>query len=333
MRRKILALFLFLLPIYTLISSELSLGVQTFFYRDETRNRPVTIELWYPTEQTEPLDTPLDTVWLHPKEIRNASLSKKHPNYPLILMSHGHKGDRRERSWLADLLVKEGYIVASIDHYGDTRSTFDPFLSICFWDRPLDFSFVLDQLVQEPFIQNRWNAEKVGFIGYSLGGMTGLALAGARAENTKQVVLQTIKNYSTIDPTPVAQMDFSVSEKSYLEPRIKSMLLICPATFVYPPKNLREIKIPIGLIATIGDEVLPHQHHAYKVIQHAIPTKLKVMRREISHYSFLNRISKAGEKFFQKQTQTDLSFSNRDVIHKEAGRFAIRFFKDTLKRK
>jgi predicted dienelactone hydrolase len=308
-----------------------SLGVQTLQYTDPTRNRLVTVELWYPTDQTEPVDIALDTEWIHPREIRNAPLSKKQETFPLLLMSHGHKGDRREKSWLAGILAKQGYIIASVDHYGDTRSTFDPLLSVCFWHRTLDFSFVLDELEKEPFILNQFDQKRIGFIGYSLGGMTGLGLAGAKAQNTQAIVLQSIKQYTGLNTDKISQIDFSISEKNYLEPRIKAALLICPAAFVYSAKNLKQIKIPIGLIATIGDEVLPHQKHAYQIIKHAIPKKLKIMKKEISHYSFLNQISKAGEKFFHKNTHHTLSFRDKARIHKEAGLFAINFFKETLK--
>jgi predicted dienelactone hydrolase len=309
-----------------------SLGVRTLEYKDETRKRPITIELWYPTEETGPFDAATHSTWIHPQEIRNAKISSKQSKYPLLLMSHGHRGDRRERTWLADALAKEGYIVAAIDHYGDTKATFNPLLSLCFWNRPLDFSFALDKLLNDLSIQDRIDTAKIGFVGYSLGGMTGLSLAGAQAKNVRAIVLQNIKNYgSGITPEMISQIDFSQSEKNYLEPRIKAILLICPAIFVYPAESLKQIKIPIGLIAAIGDEVLPHKNHSYQIIKYAIPKKLKVMRKEISHYSFLNRLSEMGKKIFQKHLQADPPCCDRASIHREASLFAIDFFKETLK--
>ena len=310
--------------------NDIKLGVKTIEYQDEARNRPVIVELWYPTKQTEPFDTPSDQGWIHPKEIRNAEMSHESSPYPLLLMSHGHRGDRRERSWLADLLVKEGYIVASIDHHGDTRSTFNPLLSLCFWDRALDISFALTQLSKENSA-NRWfDPKKIGFIGYSLGGMTGLALAGAKAQNVQKIAEKIVKNYREISPKILDGVDFSIAETSYLEPRIQAILLICPAAFVYPEASLKQIKTPIGLIAAIGDEVLPHKHHSYQIIKYAIPKKLKVMRKEISHYSFLNRVSEFGHKVFHPNVRSDPPCCDRAQIHREAGRFVIDFFNDLL---
>jgi|GEM_PF-1980665 len=312
--------------------AEKALGVKTLEYRDKTRNRPVIIELWYPTEQQEPSESESSDLWIHPKEVRNAQIAKNQTKYPLLLMSHGHRGDRRERSWLANMLAKEGYVIASVDHYGDTRSTFNPMISLCFWNRFLDISFAIDQLLKEPLIESYIDKNKIGFIGYSLGGMTGLGLAGAKAKNVQKTILRAIRSYKEISPEMISQIDFSNSENSYLEPRIKAMLLICPALFVYPTENLKKVNIPIGLIAAIQDEVLPHKNHSYQIIKQAIPRRLKIMRKkEVSHYSFLNHISEAGKIFFHKPSQKNSPRCDRDLIHKEAGLFAIDFFKEILK--
>ncbi|MEH2255310.1 alpha/beta hydrolase family protein [Nostoc sp.] len=51
-------------------------------------------------------------------------------------------------------------------------------------DRPLDVTFVLDQLEQrsksDPWLQGKINGQQVGVIGQSFGGYTALVLAGAR---------------------------------------------------------------------------------------------------------------------------------------------------------
>lgn len=89
-------------------------------------------------------------------------------------MSHGHRGDRRERSWLAEHLAKNGFLVAAVEHYGNTFSNYNPLISIRFWERPVDVSFSIDQLLADPFLKNRIDAARIGFVGYSMGGMTGL---------------------------------------------------------------------------------------------------------------------------------------------------------------
>ena len=54
-----------------------SIGVKTLHYQDLKRNRPVIVEFWYPTDETSfpAIDLSEESVWIHPKESRNAPLS------------------------------------------------------------------------------------------------------------------------------------------------------------------------------------------------------------------------------------------------------------------
>lgn len=324
---------LFLLPLQILLGSSLladSLGVKTLEWEDASRgNRRVRVELWYPTEEKTPVESVQESVWLHPEEIRDAKILSSKKKFPLLLMSHGHGGDRRERTWLADALAKKGCVVASVEHFGDTWDTFDPLTSTKFWERPKDVSFALDCLEKDPFLKEQVDFERVGMVGYSMGGMTGLALVGAKVENAKQVVLQTVKSREGMPLEVIETMDFSEAEKDHREPRIRSVLLICPATFGISEHSLKSIYVPVGLIAAIDDEVLPHEHHAKKVIQNASIKKLQVMKHKVSHYTFLNKLSDFGRKIFKK-TPFHREDVERDQVHQEVTDFASEFFDKTL---
>ncbi len=307
-----------------------SLGVRTIEYLDTARNRPVVVEVWYPTSIQEPIDQPVDNIWVHPKEVRNAPLAKTKSKYPLLVMSHGHRGGRREASWLAEAMVQAGYIVAAVDHYGDMRFHFDLLASIRFWDRPLDISFLLDQFEKDDRIRDHIDFNRIGFIGYSLGGMTGLALAGGQAQNVRQAIKK-LSGYSLHEPL-FDRFDLSPAEKSYREPRIKAMLLLCPAVFIYSPESLKSIRVPVGLVAAVGDEVLPFREHAYQVIHYLIPAKLKMLREEISHYAFMNRITEAGKSVLHKALHSDPPCCDRASLHREVSAFAIDFFRGVFKK-
>ena len=299
-----------------------SLGVRTLEYQDVARDRPVVVELWYPTDSRGPIDIPFDSIWIHPLEVRDAPLRKQSSKYPLLLFSHGHCGTRRSVSWLAARMVLAGYVVAAVDHHGDTRSDFDLAKSLRFWERPRDITFTLDQLQEDLAMREIIDFAKVGFIGYSLGGMTGLSLAGAQAKNIRQVLFQ-LNRYSNLTSELIEQLDLSDAEKYYGDSRIKAMLLLSPAVYIYPSESLRQIQIPISLVALVGDEVLPHREHAYKLIQHLIPAKLKILRQEFPHNVFINPLSEVGRKVFNKTALPDYSF-----IHQEIGTFAIDAFSE-----
>jgi predicted dienelactone hydrolase len=307
-----------------------AIGVRTLNFYDEARNRPVIVEFWYPTdEQNITHDRTDDSVWIHPKEARDVTISEMKKKYPLILMSHGHRGDRRERTWLSDALVRQGYIVASVEHHGNAWYQYNPLSGFCFWDRAKDISFTLTCLLDNSEYKDHIDHQKIGFVGYSMGGMTGLALAGAEAKYAKEIATMQLKLAGEISQESFNELDFSDAEKSYLEPRIRSILLICPASFAYQPDALKKIKTPIGLIASLDDEVLPHQDHANKIIQNITPFKLKLLKNKTSHYAFLNRMTEKGYKILQKAVGNP-SVINWAPIHKDATQFAITFFKETL---
>lgn len=311
-------------------SEQHAIGVRTLSYQDLERDRPVVVELWYPSEAKEPLDHPSDSVWIHPNEMRDVSCAHFVAKFPLIMMSHGYGGERRDRSWLADRLVRHGFVVASVDHYGNTAATFNIISTLKFWDRSRDISFAIDQLVKEPFLEGRIDPNRIGFVGYSLGGMTGLGLAGAQVGAIEEVLNQMMQKYSEIQPEMLAYFDFKEAKKSLRDERIQAMLLICPASFVYSPKSLRKITIPVGLVVAPHDEVLPFKEHAELIIQHVVPAKLKMMRKETSHYAFLNKVSEEGKKFLKKHFYRDPPAYDRQVIHQEVGLFAVDFFREYL---
>ncbi|MDE3055281.1 MAG: hypothetical protein KGI80_01080 [Verrucomicrobiota bacterium] len=283
-----------------------AIGIQTFTYYDESRERPVVVELWYPAKSSGKSPA---------IEGRNASFQTESKK-PLILLSHGHRGTRSDLDWLAEELVAtEGYLVAAIDHFGDTHQNFDLPRSLCFWDRALDFTFLLNQWEKEASVAPHIDFKKVGFVGYSMGGMTGLCLAGATASKVKETFTQLFGERQWPQEL-FDRFDFARAEGSFVDSRIQSFCLLCPAAYSYSTESLKKVAKPVGLVISVGDEVLPFQDHAVRLIRYLAPQKLKVLREEVSHYVFLARPpgGKEGEK-----------------VRGETTYFAREFFRETLR--
>lgn len=311
-----------------------NIGVHTAKYQDEKRNRPVVVEVWYPTEQKEPIDFPEDPVWEHPREIRDVSIAKG--KYPVILMSHGHGGCRRDRSWLVEHFVKNGFIVASVEHYGNSWRNYNPLITIRFWERAKDISFAITELFKDALLKDRIDPKRIGFIGYSLGGMTGLALGGARAQNVKKVALEYLSQFKEVDKVNMEMVeaaDFSEAEGNFSDHRIKAFALLSPAAFAFSTDSLKKITAPFALIASEGDEILPHEHHALKVLENLKPAKMKIFKNKISHFVFLNRVSDIGKGLLRPDIQTEVIQTDRIKVHEEVGKFLVAFFKEHLYRK
>ena len=311
-----------------------AIGVTTFSWTDPARDRPIVVECWYPTDVPKAPQLDQGALWLHPKEARDAALRPSLGKAPLIVMSHGYGGERRDKSWLAALLVKKGFIVASVDHHGNTSTTLNPTATVRFWERPKDVSFVIDHIFQEPLLVDHLDPERIGFVGYSLGGMTGLALAGGSAIEVQEAVETQKRNFAAVAAEMEENIDLSPASENRFEPRIKAILLLAPATWCFNhPDSFRSIKTPIAIVGTVSDEVLSFDEHIKPLIQHSVPKTLKLLRNGASHFSFLNVATKLGQQHFPPRMAFDPEGVDRTRIHDEVGAFALDFFSEYLKEK
>ncbi len=340
MRKAIFVLFIFFIhPLSALsrpskaLEPHAAIGVATYSYFDETRGRPITVEFWYPAAQEGKVKPALnEDVWIHPQELRNAVFAKNAHQLPLVLMSHGHAGDRRDRSWLAEKLVQSGYVVASIEHPGNSWHTMDTVATLKFWERPRDVSFALDRLLSDPLLAGRIDEKRIGFVGYSLAGLTGLFLAGAVPDGIEAQIERNRSQFPEVTPEMLAAMDFSPAKQSYYDPRIKAIFLMAPATwcFVKEP-SLKGLKTPVAIVATVSDEVLAFEEHMEPLISRSVPARLKVLRRGESHFVFLNRTTEKGKAVLGERVFRDPPGIDRREIHREVGSFAIEFFNQFLR--
>ena len=110
--------------------------------------------------------------------------------YPLIILSHGYSGTPAAMTWLTENLASKGYVVAAIHHrdpdISDPSKAGQPLLR-----RPLDISFVARALLAQaragtlPGV----DPDRVGVIGYSMGGYGSLTVAGAGLDQTGRAAI------------------------------------------------------------------------------------------------------------------------------------------------
>ena len=124
-------------------------GVHTQTWHDVERDRPLTVEIWYPASEDyrgrdrDPAtwDTYVP-VWAadsteaiselaHQEAVRDAEWSRQQSEWPLVLLVHGWAGFRQESSFLGTHLASRGYVVVSPDVAGSTWTHVDAFLTGC----------------------------------------------------------------------------------------------------------------------------------------------------------------------------------------------------------
>ena len=177
---------------------------------------------------------------------------------PVVIISNG-LGARRDRFVeLANHLTSYGFAVIALDHPGSDRDRQKAFVNwqhqenfdaTEFIDRPLDISFILDQLeqIQAKELQNRLNLEQVGIFGYSIGGTTAMSLAGAEI-NFEQLEQDCAQELNLLNISTLYQcraLELPRKSRSLKDERIKAAFMFVPfGKSLFGEVELAKIEIP-----------------------------------------------------------------------------------------
>ena len=190
---------------------------------------------------------------------------------PVVVMSHGLGSSPEDFAEYAEHLASYGHVVAVPQHPGSDSNQVQDMLSGYsqevfklkeFIDRPLDVTYLLDQLEQlnQAEYQGKLNLEAVGVIGHSFGGYTALALAGAGIDFEK---LETACGPLIGSPNPSLLLQcraLRLPRKAYnfRDTRVRAVLPVDPVgSEVFGPKGLCQIQIPVFMVAGSEDKTAP----------------------------------------------------------------------------
>ncbi len=318
---------------------------------DGTTQRPLATTIWYPaavgspmTEVLIPADKP---VFSGGFAARDAALQAG-ARRPLILLSHGTGGSGLQMMWLARRLAAAGYIVAAVDHHGNTAAE-DAFDARGFrqpWERARDLSAVLDQLLTHPRFGEAIDPARVGAAGFSLGGYTVIALAGGRTSLEQLAAFCAGPSRdATCDPQaeyPEADIEFArmlaadpgmkaairQAGDDFADPRIASVAALAPALAqAFTEDSLAAISLPVFIVAARDDTTAPVATNAETLAQR-IPGAELLMLPDATHYVFLNACTARGQRFVP--VCKDAKTVDRRAVHEAAGDAVIRHFDASL---
>ncbi|WP_415760509.1 alpha/beta hydrolase family protein [Pseudomonas sp. LT1P18] len=161
------------------LADENPVGFQSSTLPDSHNDRALEMVVWYPSATT--ATTQLigdDVVFVGASAVRDAPpAAGKHP---LLVLSHGYRGNWSNQIWLASALAHRGYIVAAINHPGTTTHDRSPQAAAQLWQRPVDVRRAIDSVTTQPEKFGLVANDRIAVVGHSLGGMTALEIAGAR---------------------------------------------------------------------------------------------------------------------------------------------------------
>jgi predicted dienelactone hydrolase len=140
--------------------------------------------IWYPADggaavEQQRFGPPGQPMFQAAPAAPNAPLAVGAVKFPLIMLSHGTGGTVQSMAWFATALAAHGYIVAGVNHPGNTAMapyTVQGFM--LWWLRAKDISVALDDLLADDEFGPRIDLQRMGAAGFSLGGYTVIELAG-----------------------------------------------------------------------------------------------------------------------------------------------------------
>ncbi|WP_087502076.1 alpha/beta fold hydrolase [Pseudomonas sp. SID14000] len=177
--KTVLGLLLFICLDIPAFAGYKTIGFKVSTLPDRQTDRPVELVVWYPSTTTATPQLIADTpVFIGDLAVRDAPPAAG--TYPLVVLSHGFRGNWGNQSWLASALAHQGYIVAAVNHPGTTTRDRSPEAAAQLWQRPIDLRRAIDAVMAQTDQFGRVAKGQVAVVGHSLGGWTALEIAGAR---------------------------------------------------------------------------------------------------------------------------------------------------------
>lgn len=225
----------------------------------------------------------------------------------LIVISHGTASTETGFATLAQALARNGYLVASVEHVGDTwqdqsmRATPGRY----FAERPRQASRVIDTVLADP----QWRARiangadgrpLIGALGHSAGGYTVLALAGGKpvlsrmrthceTEAELDPVLCKLSRATAGATVPAGAAADGQEEPVQADPRVRAVMALAPMGVAFSASSLASITVPVAIYAGEKDTYLVPRFHAQWVMQNMRSANATLqLVPNAGHYAFMN---------------------------------------------
>ncbi|WP_343729534.1 alpha/beta fold hydrolase [Duganella sp.] len=237
--------------------------------------------------------------------------------YPLVVISHGHSGTPWAYRELARHLALAGFVVALPAHTGNTRT--DNSLAgtaANLANRPRHITLTIDAALDDAVLGAHVARTGVAVIGHSIGGYTALAAAGGIPWSGPYERKDSNAPPEQVPVTPDA--------------RIRSLVLLNPATFWFIAGSLRPVDLPILMRTGEKDEVTPIEH-AHKIIEGVAQPAL-VEHKDIpgaGHFAFMSKFPPEMTRPGFKPSQDPEGF-DRESIQAEFFADVTAFLRRTL---
>lgn len=293
----------------------------------------VRLAVWYPTRAREaglrlgPYRLPVT---------RNAPLANVGRPRPfgLIILSHGARGGALSHRDTARALARAGFVVAAIHHPGDNWEDGSRTGATAMWARrPAHVSAAIDGVLADSRLGRAVDPGRIGALGFSAGGYTVLAAAGARPDLA--ALVRHCRARRAKDPQFCAYRKAAPDRTSITvrsDHRIRAVVAIAPVGAVFGPGSISGVTAAVLLIRGGRDRILRHPWHAeqvHRMLRAAGRSHDYVVFPSAGHFTFLAPFPPevAGQVGAPAQ---DPPGTDRKAVHRKLNRRAVAFFRKAL---
>ena len=271
------------------------------------------------------------------------NLSAVEDTLPIIVLSHG-LGDTRSNFFdMASHVASYGFAVALPEHVGsnlDYRQalfagfTDEYFDASDFLDRPLDVSFLLDELerTNATQFQGRLNLDRVAHAGHSFGGYTALAVGGATVDFDRlaercdpdanividaAMVLECRALELRDDPAAVQRL----GQDGVGDERVDLVMAFSPVSNIFGEQGIGQIQVPVMMEGGAFDilaPVVPQQVTTFNWLK--TPEKYLYLAENTSHSPGFTGLT---SRLFNIEEQFDQSVEEGMAISRSLNRALI----------
>ncbi|WP_238539746.1 alpha/beta hydrolase family protein [Corallococcus macrosporus] len=313
-----------------------AVGFSSLTFKDAARNRTLKTVVWYPA----PCGTPMEANLASPIFVpfiaaKDAPFSGAQERWPLVVLSHGNGGSAINLSWFGVYLAAHGFIVVSVDHPGNTYGDTSPEGYVRAWERPQDFTALLDGFLKDSVWGPRVDPRRIGAAGHSMGGYTALALAGARLNLAPLAGLCTspeTRGHPGCDElreVDYGRIDMKVARASYKDSRVRAAFAMAPGMAgTYEARDVADVDVPVALVLAKGDELMPHERNGLHLAK-LLPQAKSVVLDDAAHFTFLPECAPLGFKVAAMLCQ-DATPGTRAASQARTRHEAVVFFRQAL---
>lgn len=245
---------------------------------------------------------------------------------PLVVLSHGNGGFFGGHFDTAVALAEAGFVAAALTHSGDSypdlsRATYMP-------NRPRQLSVLVTYMLEQWTHRTRLDPARVGAFGFSSGGFTVLAAAGAVTDAA--AITQHCRALPALYACQLSRTNPAMPEnwRWTADPRLRAIVSAAPALgFAFTPQSLAAIRIPVQLWQAEYDHVLPAPYYVEPVRRH-LPSAEFHKVEGADHFDFLPPCARP-------EVAPNLCASpdafDRAAFHLRFNREMVRFFRENLR--